>query len=591
MVIHRSPKIKNVISSGSIFWESIKKKLTNFKLMTMNSGFNKNSEVTCTETSLIDFLPNDAHLLELSQFQFPSIPIDQLTQEPYISYVQLYKEMYDGLKFYRGFIRPNKVERAKIYRAIDLCCDDCLSIKDIIVFTTTEGLIIKCRNADDIEFNKKFDHYMSQEDCYVFIPEKCDRLDQYNYSYYRRMLNNFTLNEKILGKTFRMNEHDNVFLFVSLENPCVCGSECNNDNNKCENCFKSGTHGNLTLERKWKEYIQGGVLRRRIIPVEKISTALKVFEWSSRVKFRVSSNNIEITVKSSSLNDFEKCIRKIEIEPPVELKYIDVGFDITDEYEAFGIIRILREKINSVSNIIPIMGTSRIYFSADLSEDFLSIINEYQVIDPIPEGNETFTQDEFNNMSKWRHASLIKAPSNHLYSFLDLYQNLKGTPTSYDPLTREEFKEDFKSQMDRIRQEVDGIFMSGFPPIKFNPELITIVSEPNTIIRTISFYIKIGNEVNAFWIIPDLRDTEFGKITLEAIRILVVKWTDRSLFKSSFSEANLFPDGDIHLIFSPVALYVFEQTISNLTIENYPKDIKAQARYLQDQIFLLRRCN
>lgn len=545
----------------------------------MNFGFKESLESTQVKTSISD----DTYLLELSQFQFPSVPIDQLMKEPYLSYVELYKDMYRSLKFYRGFIRPNSVKRAKIYRSLKFCCNDEIAMKDIIVFTTVEGLIIKCRYADDNSFSEKFNYYMAQEDSYVFIPEKCDKLDKYNYTYYRRMLNNFILNEKIPGKTFRMNEHDNVFLFISLENPCVCSHK----SNECEGCYQFGIHGNSTLEKKWKEYTQGGgVLRTHVISPNKIISGLKVFPWMNRDKFRLlSDNQIEITLKSPSLNDFEKRLKVLESEPQTELKYIELDFTIADEYEAFGILRILQGKVD-LSQIIPLIGTSRIYLPFTISTDILMILNEYKPNNHVLEGSEIFSQDDFAEMSKWRQASLIKAPSGNLYSFLDLYQNLTS-----DPLTREPFTDEFKNNVDKMMQEVSSIFMFGFPPMKFEPELITIASEPNALIKTISFYIKIGEETNAFWIIPDLRDTEFNKITLEAIRTLIIKWSDHSLFKNSFSYTNIIPDDDIHLLFSPIALYVFEQNISNLTIETYPRDVKSQARHLLDQVCLLKRCS
>ena len=545
----------------------------------MNSGFDDIS-------SLIQSKPpasNDTDLLEISQFQFPSVQIEQLTKEPYLSYVKLYKEMYGHLKFYRGFIQPSIVERAKIYRALDLCCVNGISIKDIIVFATTEGLIIKCRHIDDECFNSNFNHYISQEDYYVFIPENCDKLDQYNYSYYRRMLNNFTLNEQIPGKTFRMNEHDNVFLFVSLEST---------------DTMESGQRGNSCLEKKWKEYIQGGVLRTYNFSANRLCSVLKTFPWVNRVTFRILPNDIiEITVRSPSIKDFETRITEINRNQPLKLEYVDLEFAILDEYESFGILRILSERIANISQIIPLSGTSRIYYSSDILDDILLILKEYHSTEELPEGSEIFTQENFSEMIKWRQASLIKAPSKNLYSLLDLYRNSKKEDSNsnkvacYDPATRDLLPESFLNDMTVIMEKINSVFMTGFPPKKFEPELITIASESNALIRTISFYIKLGEETNAFWIVPDLRGTEYGKITLEAIRTLVIKWSDHSIFKGSFPETGIAPDGDIHLIFSSIALYIFEQTISNLTLENYPRDIKAQAQHLQEQIYLLKRCS
>ena len=131
--------------------------------------------------------------------------------------------------------------------------------------------------------------------------------------------------------------------------------------------------------------------------------------------------------------------------------------------------------------------------------------------------------------------------------------------------------------------------MYGFPPVRFEPQLITVMSDPNAMIKTISFYIKLGEETHSFWIIPDLRGTEFAELTLQAIQILVLKWSDHSLFKGSFPGPA--PDIDIFLIFSPIALYVFEQNANSLNPKHYPLNIKDQARYLQEQIHLLRKCS
>ena len=511
----------------------------------------------------------DKHLLELSQFQFPSISIDELTKEPYLTYLQYYKETYSDFKFYRGFINPNGVVRSKIYRAIHLSCKNGISMKDLIIFNTNDGLIIKIR-TDNEKFLCNFDNYMLNGDNYVFIPENCDKLDKYNYSYYRRMMNNFIENEQISGKPFRMNEIDSILLFLSLD-------ECYS--------VEHGNWGNATLERKWKEYIQGGVIRKYTVPSDKLCVAMKVFSWIYRVSFEILTDDfIEFTVKSPSIKDFESRLDVIEKSEPIGLRYID--FNINDEYEAFGILRILQERMD-VNQVIPLMGTSRIYFPHYLnSENILSVLNEYNTMESLPEGNEIFTQDPFSEMSKWRQLSLIKAPSNNLYSFLDLYRN----PKKIDPYTREDFPKDFVNQMNKIMSNLDGVFMSGFPPMIFQPELITVASD-GFVIRTISFYIKIGERISTFWIIPDLRDTEYSEITLDAIKTLVIKWSNGSLFRGSFPHTNVIPDGDIHLLFSPIALYVFEQTSFDLNIETYPRDIKQQARGLAQKIELLKRCD
>jgi hypothetical protein len=484
--------------------------------------------------------------------------IDELTKEPYLSYLQLYKEMYNNFKFYRGFVSPNGIKRAQIYRAIDLSCEGDISIKDFMFFNTNDGMIIKYRDIVNIEaFTVSFNHYMSQGTDYVFVPKTCDKLDQYNYSYYRRMLNNFLSNERIFGKALRMNENDNILLFASLETP----------NNKL-------------LEKQWGEYLQGGVHRKYTFPSSKLLEVLKIFPWSSREKFEILDDDyIEITVKSSSIHDFENKLLKISEKDPYPMKCIELKSIINDEHEAFGILKILNKEIDDVSEIVPLPGTSKIYIPEDLTDNIEKILDNYEFSESLPEGTEIFTQDEFIGMSKYRRASLIKASSGNFYSFLDLYRN----PKRNDPHTRVPFTEKFINEIVNIMNSVVGIFLTGFPPMNYKPELITVMSNSDAVIKTISFHIKLGEEVHPFWIIPDLRNSEFAGVTFDAIRILVIKWTDNSLFKGTFIH------DDIHLLFSPIALYVFEQTSTNLNM--YPRDIESQARYLKEQNDLLCRCN
>jgi hypothetical protein len=504
---------------------------------------------------------NDTDLLELKEYLYPHI--DNFTEEPYSSYLKYYKEAFPNFKFYLGFKLPDKIKRAQIYRSLYLICEKDNLLKNFIVHNTDDGMIIKsCLDSSD--FIPEFDKYMIDGNNYVFIPNNCDKLDKYNYTYYRRILNNFISNEQIQGKLMRTDEGNSIFLFLLLEDSKYSPSE---------------------LEIKWKQYLEGGVVRKCKITSDKLCSALKVFSWIYRISFKILPDDfIELIVKTPSLREFENKFQKINETSSVNFKFVDIDNIINNEYEAFGILRILQKKIKDVSKIIPLFGTCRIYYQDDIN--ILEILNEYQE-DPSAEGTEIFTQDEFSEMSKFRKASLIKAPSNNLYSFLDLYRN----PKKIDPYTREEFSDEFIKEMKDVMNDINGIFMTGFPPIDFNPDLIMIESEPDKIIRTISFHIKIGEDVNPFWIIPDLRNTEYANVTIDAIRILSIKWSDNTLFKKSFPYNNVIPDGDIHLLFSPIALYVFEQTSNNLNLELYPKEIELQAQHLKDQCNLLRRCS
>ena len=120
------------------------------------------------------------------------------------------EQLYDGypdFKFYKKFVNPDPLKRAKIYRALSYSTE---SMKDIIVFTFYEGLIIGYKSANP-NFDFNFNLYLSQ-DC-IFIPEGYDKLNHYNYLYYHRLLTNFVYDEQISGKIIRMNERDDIFSF------------------------------------------------------------------------------------------------------------------------------------------------------------------------------------------------------------------------------------------------------------------------------------------------------------------------------------------------------------------------------------------
>jgi hypothetical protein len=156
-----------------------------------------------------------------------------------------------------------------------------------------------------------------------------------------------------------------------------------------------------------------------------------------------------------------------------------------------------------------------------------------------------------------------------------------------DPLTRADIPPEFREQVQTIIKGLNSSLMAGF-----EPQLVTVVSHRDKIIPTISFYIKLAEKTAAFWIIPDLRETEYAELTLEAIRILITKWTDRTLFNNTFTGIILSRNGDydIYSIFSPVALYVFEYNSTHLEVDKYSGNIHSQAQNLKEQIRLLMKC-
>lgn len=502
---------------------------------------------------------DDDALHELVRFQFPRAGTSELLSKRYLPYVQMYRDLYSKYIFYKGFVRPDHITRAKIYRALQLCCDNRYNMKDIIVFTTIDGLIIKTLYAEDEEFTELFDIYFNQDEFYVFVPPGCDKLSREKYAYYRRALNNFIENEQLSCEIYKANEHDSIFLFVSLTSP-------------------------RSLTQAWKEYMEGGVIRDLLITNNQLVAAIQIIPWYNRIGYEITSeDNIIIKVRSSSCQNFNKQREMIESHIRVELEYLQMENIITDIYEALGIIRALSGFKDK--KIIPLPGTNRIYTEKDV-QDIKDVLDNYMPdIERIPEGVEIFTQEEFVTMSKWKLASLIRTPSDKLYFALDLYKHL-----DLDPITREEFTNEFKAS---VREILDVELMTGINIEPGLPELIMLSSEPEANIKTVSFYIKIKNHTVAFWIIPDLSTTEYAVITLEAIRLLVIRWTDRSLFSSKLPgmcDIEMNMNGiDLHLIFSPQLLYIFEQTTKKLNSDIYTQDTKSQAQFLQEYIYLLQK--
>lgn len=499
-------------------------------------------------------------LYELVKYHMPCVSIEDLQKEPYLLYTKMYCEMSNGLNFFQGYFRPSIIEKAKIYRAINLCSKNKKN-NNFIVFTTGEGLIIKYRgNPPTMEFEK----YLEQSNSYVFIPNKCDRLNIYDYAYYRRLLSDFCVREHIQGELIANLEQDNQFLFISLEQP------------------------SNSIERKWDEYISGGVNREFTISPDNLVSCFQIFPWEERVKFKIKTNCIKITIKNKSLDDFQAKISMLQRSRRYNWKPVDLDNIIQDEHEAFGVSCIL----SKFGPILPLVGTNRIYI--DSKDENISLLIQNAIrsfnISKIPtDGLEIFTQEYFNDMSLFRKASLIQIPDSTWYSILHLYQN-----KPIDPHTRKEFTDEFKAKLNKEVRSITGPFMNGFPPTKFDPQLITKTSDPshgylNSFGSTsvISFYVQLAipnmkDSLYFFWQIPDLRETKYASITMEALQILITKWSDGSIFNNEVNFA------DVYLIFSPKALYVFEKSSIEISSGLYPQDKHRQAENLQEQIRILR---
>ena len=388
------------------------------------------------------------------------------------------------LNFYRGFRLPSVLERAQIYRAVYEC------VSKTFLFITPSGIIIKTDQPDlELDLSRP-----------VFVPPGYDLLEKYTYLYACRLLNRFIADEAIPGKALLVGK---TFLFIALD----CDMDC-------------------TLS--WSQYIAGGVSRTVKFPPDKLWTFLEIFPWSCRETAEVIEKEIKFSVKLDLLR-LRTSLEALERGRSVDLKYIEIG-EILENEEAFGIIR------STSSVVIPLVGTSRVYY---LSSQDPPVFTDPPSVDE--EGHETFTLEKFSEMSKFRKASLIRAPSGHFYSLLHLSNQ------TVDPLTRDRFPESF---LETIKQEISkcqGPFLTGYPPTKVTPQLE--IKEHNSEIK---FYIAL-TETSLFWTIPDLRNTDYELFTIHAIQLIMQKWADRSLFGS-------FRGSDDNLIFSPMAFHVFTKT-------------------------------
>lgn len=491
------------------------------------------------------------NLSELRQYHFPNLSPEQLREEPYLSYTQIYCSLSATLKFYRGFVRPSSIFQAKIYRAVRLAygshhreppTDSCM------VFRSPHGLVIKVREIPP-DFDRLFDLYLTQPDSCVFLPEGYHRLGRYEFPYYHDLLFNFKQNHPELHRTsalIRCSENNSEFLFLCLEQPSP-----------------------VDLSSDWRSYLQGGLERTITLTAGQVPEALLRFGWTERTGWSVQGDRAKLTVRCSSREEFTE--RTHELPERANWTLLDLGRKIENEQEAVGLIR-------RVGQVIPLLGTSWVALPQTLVEKTKLALSEQHPLE-LPEGSEVFTQIEFSEMSALQKSSLIQAPNGNYYCLLGLIQQA----SSIDPLTRQPYPEEFVQQIQRLRQELEGPFLTGFPPAPFDPQLITICPDGEEADRSISFYLQLMEDTHLFWRIPDLRRTEFAPLTIEAIRVLVTKWTDRSLFKGYRPERRINPN----LLFSPAAYYVFEKSSQELELGRVPTELREQADRLREQIYIL----
>lgn len=518
------------------------------------------------------------NLSELTQYHFPNIPPERLNEETYRSYIRIYSSLSASFKFYRGFSKPDPILQAKIYRAVRLTygsnhkepsidpseARSGLSFAQLgscIVFRSPHGLVVKVKEIYP-EFDRLFDVYLSQPDSCVFLPPGYDRLDRYEFPYYHDLLLNFKKNLELdrTSALIRCSESNSEFLFLCLEEPT-----------------------DLDLASEWRDYLQGGLKRKIRLSPGQIPEAFRRFRWTERVRAEIDEGRVVLTIRCSPLDEFKRRTEQIEEEDGWTL--LDLGIPIENEQEAIGLLRKTKTR-----ELIPLIGTTWCCLRSGLVEKVRASLTDWSQ-EEMPDGTEIFTQVEFSEMSVLQKSSLIRTPEGRLYSLLGLYEQIRGEMKT-DPLTREAYSEEFLKKLEEEFEQIRGPFLEGFPPTPFDPQLITICPEldeasEDLVEPSISFYLQTIDhdkvDTHLFWKIPDLRRTEYASLTLEAIRILVLRWSDRSLFKGYRPERLMNPN----LIFSPSAYYVFEKNAQEIDLGRFPTERRDQADRLREQIYIL----
>lgn len=530
--------------------------------------FHKNGECSRKMTSSPD-------LEELTQYHFPSVTIDRLRDDPYRTYTEMYCSLSREQKFFRGFTSPDIITRAKIYRGMILLCKSSgsnepgsrtsplrsdstkgLAMKDFTVFSSPNGLVIKCKKTFEPSLSE-FDQHLSDADYNVFIPEKCDQLDQYKFIFYHRLLRDFWYSQHIPGEVFYIDEHSYQFMFICFHLDCPTEYQVN------------GSRGNGYLEQLWKQYLNGSITKTVTLTSETLESGFRSFEWNHRYSIDIVNSNIEMTVISPNLKYFNTTLSKIQ---PTEAWYpYALRYPIRDEHEAFGILKTLH-----TLDLIPIVGTSLLYSRNILSPDPNEVLNSASLPE-ISEGMEPFSQESFETMTRYQKLSLIQAPTGKWYFYLNFFQHCLQNPR--DPLNRADFSEDFINSLKEIRKNLDGPFLAGYPLLSLEPGLIRTEAD-----GWIYFSAKYPNrEPILFWKIPDLRETEYAQLIMNVTLVLTYKWTDKTIFNRNIHFRSIHCT-DIMLTFSPIAMYVFVKSNHESLLTNAEKADK-----LHDQIYLLQK--
>ena len=485
----------------------------------------------------------------LPQYLFPGLSSGELHKDPYLPFTKMYLSTVTDSTFYRGYLRPSPLERAKIYRALTLCCAG--DIRKFLIFTSSEGLIIRTKPVPHLALiSDRFDQLLKDPDDLIFLPRGNEHLTEDQYPYHYKLLQLFRKTLSIDTRIISMQEYESKMLFLS------------------------GEKSLKGIQKRWNRFLGGTLTQKIFFSPFQIKSALAIYPWTYREQFKVQPDQIQLSVLEYLPENAQKrCSLINESVGDLGLHTVDIGVPVLNQHELFGLLLILSEIwSDKISDMIPLIGTSKLIlpYSPDLTQT--SIRNAILQFTPplLPESEvEIYTQEPFLEMSNLKKANLIKAPSGHWYSLVDLVQ----TQLEKDPITREEFSFEFR---DIVQRKLDQtkIGLQGFPPPKCpEPECIQVTSEEGGN----SFYIRVSHEETfLLWKLPPMDDDFISDVTT----ILKIKLTDGSLF-GPFKETCIKYKLDPTLILAPGVYSLFHEILENPAVVFTEEKVRNQLNLLK----------
>ena len=476
----------------------------------------------------------------LEQINTYQIPPDA-TPEHISRYIEFHKRVSEGKVFFRGYVKPDIQTRARIYRAIHILNNLYPEVK-FINLNTNYGLVLLHRSEFGIDLNQEYDHLISQVNR-SYLLKDCDNLTHDDFRWYRRLLNCFIRDQlPEIDLTIIMNiEINRYFLFLSSQGDLDQGN----------------------IETMWSEYRSGGVHYTIHVQPNQLVSTCQVFPWEYRIGWSVLNDQILLTVRAKSKDDFHQRVDRINTGST--LIQHSLPETLQDLRSGWGLLKALQAPqvtVRGPTVVIPLIGTNFVY----LDQSVVDINLENQDI----EGVEIYSQDQISEMDSYAQSGLIQGPSGNWFSFLAIYQDKR-----VDPTNRIEFSASLNTEIDQTFHDIStGIgkhWLIGFPPDRIDPELIRVVND-----SLVKFYLKVTDRLIWIWEIPDLSHTIYEPIVESAINVLMSKWTDKSIFTSRFPQGL---NWDPLLIFVPKALEIFEHSNSH----SWSDDLESQALRIQKE--------